>query len=472
MEKQRKIGKFKFIAGLLKNLCALLVFAVSANSGFAQQRLTFSMIQNLLVKPVNNINFSATDCAFELKIPYVKSDVVQAQIPDLPNGVNFVSLRRSEYSDENKISGTKIELWLNFAEAKTYRLRSLHVYINSRLYYIQFAPVVISENPRNIMPRLVVTFENGQELISQRRGKTVDEAKFSAIAGVPLHFTVSLQYAVQIISYNWSVPKNALVRELEQYDITKGTLRSSEFSEEKIPVATFEWEPLYAGKLSLPDMKIIATSYNGTRIELKLPETLIPVTEGISRAKKTDDSEAYFGYAFAARTTKNKIAATDKLSLEDCQRLAELRSEERHSVPFAKKFHERKVFEHQRGITDGAMEPTYFWLWSCLALLLVCVILTIFSAISRKILGILTFSGAMVIFFVGMIISSVFISRTYAIFKGGNVSPVPEESAAAVSSIESGKRVLVEQKAGDWVFIRFGSAGGWVKDDGIIIIDK
>ena len=472
MEKQRKIGKFKFIAGLLKNLCALLVFAVSANSGFAQQRLTFSMIQNLLVKPVNNINFSATDCAFELKIPYVKSDVVQAQIPDLPNGVNFVSLRRSEYSDENKISGTKIELWLNFAEAKTYRLRSLHVYINSRLYYIQFAPVVISENPRNIMPRLVVTFENGQELISQRRGKTVDEAKFSAVAGVPLHFTVSLQYAVQIISYNWSVPKNALVRELEQYDITKGTLRSSEFSEEKIPVATFEWEPLYAGKLSLPDMKIIATSYNGTRIELKLPETLIPVTEGISRAKKTDDSEAYFGYAFAARTTKNKIVATDKLSLEDCQKLAELRSEERHSVPFAKKFHERKVFEHQRGITDGAMEPTYFWLWSCLALLLVCVILTIFSAISRKILGILTFSGAMVIFFVGMIISSVFISRTYAIFKGGNVSPVPEESAAAVSSIESGKRVLVEQKAGDWVFIRFGSAGGWVKDDGIIIIDK
>ena len=472
MEKQRKIGKFKFISGLLKNLCALLVFASSANSGFAQQRLTFSMIQNLLVKPVNNTNFSATDCAFELKIPYVKSDVVQAQIPDLPNGVNFVSLRRSEYSDENKVSGTKIELWLNFAEAKTYRLRSLHVYINSRLYYIQFAPVVISENPRNIMPRLVVTFENGQELISQRRGKTADEAKFSAVAGVPLHFTVSLQYAVQIISYNWSVPKNALVRELEQYDITKGTLRSSEFSEEKIPVSTFEWEPLYAGKLSLPDMKIIATSYNGTRIELKLPETLIPVTEGISKAKKTDDSEAYFGYAFAARTSKNKIAASDKLTQEDCQKLAELRSEERHSVPFAKKFHERKIFERQHGISDGAMEPTYFWLWSCIALLLVCVILTVFSAVSRKILGILAFSGAMVIFLVGMIISSVFISRTYAIFKGGNVSPVPEESAAAVSSIESGKRVLVEQKAGDWVFIRFGSSGGWVKDEGIIIIGK
>ena len=115
MEKQRKIRNFKFIAGLLKNLAAILLFAISAKPGFAQQKLTYSMIQNLLVKPVNQTNFSAADCAFELKIPYVKSDLVQAQIPDLPAGVNFVSLRRSEYSDENKTSGTKIELWLNFA---------------------------------------------------------------------------------------------------------------------------------------------------------------------------------------------------------------------------------------------------------------------------------------------------------------------------------------------------------------------
>ena len=472
MEKQRKIRNFKFIAGLLKNLAAILLFALSAKPGFAQQKLTYSMIQNLLVKPVNQTNFSAADCAFELKIPYVKSDLVQAQIPDLPAGVNFVSLRRSEYSDENKTSGTKIELWLNFAEAKTYRLRSLRVYINSRLYYIQFAPVVISENPRNIMPRLVVTFDNGQELFSQRRGKAADVAKFSVPAGKSVNFTVSLQYAVQIISYSWSVPKNALVRELKQYDITKGTLRNSEFSEEKIPVATFEWEPLYPGKLSLPDMRIIATSYNGTRIELKLPETLIPVSEGISRAKKTDNSESFFGYAFAASTVKNKAAPGDKLTLDDCQKLAELRSQERHSIPFARKFHERKAFEKAHGISDGAMEPAYFWLWSCIALLLLSVFFTVLSAVCRKIPGILSFSGAMVIFLVGTIISSVLISRTYAVFKGGNLNPVPEETAAAVSSIESGKRVLVEQKAGNWVFIRFGSSGGWATENDIILIDK
>ena len=90
----------------------------SASPVFSQ-RLTYNIIKELTVKPVNQNNFSGTDCAFELKIPYIKSENVQAQIPDLPNGVNFVSLRRTEYSDTE--TGTKIELWLNFADSGTYR---------------------------------------------------------------------------------------------------------------------------------------------------------------------------------------------------------------------------------------------------------------------------------------------------------------------------------------------------------------
>ena len=62
----------------------------SASPVFSQ-RLTYNIIKELTVKPVNQNNISGTDCAFELKIPYIKSENVQAQIPDLPNGVNFVS---------------------------------------------------------------------------------------------------------------------------------------------------------------------------------------------------------------------------------------------------------------------------------------------------------------------------------------------------------------------------------------------
>lgn len=475
MEKQR-INRKKYIFSRLLISLFAITFVMQSEKVFSQQRLTYKMIQNLTVMPVNQTNFSSTDCAFELKIPYVKSDSVQAQIPELPNGVNFVSLRRSEYSDENKESGTKIELWLNFADAKTYRLRSLKVYINSRLHYIQFEPVVILENPRNIMPRLVVAFENGQELISERRGNVADEAKFTATAGVPLNFTVYLQYGVQIISYEWTVPKNALVKETARYEITKGTLRSSEFSEEKVPVATFEWEPLYPGKLPLHDLKIIATSYNGTRVTLNLPETLIPVQEGFVKKNNLQTAdEAYFGYAFTKNSVKKSpLVHEANITSEDCVKLAQLRTEERHSFPFFKKYNERKTFEIQHGVTDGSTEPTYFMLWSFLTVFAIFVILAVVSLILHKISHAIFFTVIMLFFFAGTIISTVLILRSYAIFSGGSISSVPEESVSAISSIkiETGKRVLVEQKAGNWVFIRYGSSGGWVNAERIIFIDK
>ena len=470
MEKQRKITKYNFFSGLLRaSFFAGLLFCGKVH---AQQRLTYNIIKELSVKPVNQTNFSGADCAFELKIPYIKSDLVQAQIPDLPSGVNFVSLRRSEYSDEaTKESGTKIELWLNFADAKTYRMRALHVYINSRLYYLPFEPVVIFENPRNIMPRLVVTFEDGTELISQRHGKTLATAPFTAVSGKPLKFTVSLQYGVQIISYAWTVPKNALLQELEQFEITKGTIRSSEFTDEKNPVAVFEWEPLYAGKLTLPEVHILATSYTGTRVDLTLPDTLINVVEGnVSKKNDYSDGESFFGYAFAKRAEKPKISAKSEVSSEECERIAALRSEERRAIPFTSKYHLRKQAEQKNGISDGTFEPTYFMLFLALFFLILFVVMLVSAVVTGRLSMIITCSGLFILALVSVIIAFVQINRTYAVFKGGSISPVPEKNASASASIESGKRVLVEQKAGNWVFVRYGSSGGWVTDDNIVFI--
>ena len=104
--------------------------------------------------------------------------------------------------------------------------------------------------------------------------------------------------------------------------------------------------------------------------------------------------------------------------------------------------------------------------------MVIFIILDAVAILTGKISGILGFSGLVVVAFVGLIIFSVQLSRTYAIFKGGSISPVPEESASAVASIESGKRVLIEQKAGNWVFVRYGSSGGWVTDDKLFFIDE
>mgnify|MGYP006916033836 FL=1 len=432
------------------------------------QKLTYNIIKELTVRTVSPNNYSGTDCAFELKVPYIKAENVQAQIPDLPSGVNFVSLRRSEYSDGE--SGTKIELWLNFADAGTYRLRSLRVYLNNKLYYIPFLPVVISENPRNILPQLVVLFENGTELVQSRRAAQSKKTLFSAQTGTPLVFTVCLQYGVQVVSFNWNVPRDALFKELERYDITQGIIRSSEFSEEKIPIARFQWEPLVSGSLRLPDFTVLATSYNGVRVELHLPEAFIDVAEApVLPAKKTGGEEL-FGYAFTKKAGQTKKSIRQEISTADCYEIAMLREEERKSIPFTSAYRARKAFESAKGITSSSFEPTYFTFYCCLALFVIILLLLILSFVLKKLRGIITCAALFIVLGVCMIISVVQISATYAVFKGGEISPVPELTAGAVASIESGKRVRIGQRAGGWVFIQFGTSGGWVMEDEVIYI--
>lgn len=476
MEKQRKDREYKLCNGLLgmhskriKMFFALLT-VLSAMVPVSAQKLTYNIIKELSVIAVNQNNFSGTDCAFELKIPYIKSENVQAQIPDLPNGVNFVSLRRSEYSDSE--NGTKIELWLNFSDSGLYRLHSLKVYLNNKLYYLPFEPIVISENPRNILPQLVVTFDDGYEMIQSRRGAKKNKVPFSVRAGKAVEFTVSLQYGVQIVAFNWSVPKNAIFREIERYEITKGTIRSSDFSEEKIPVAKFEWQPLVSGSQSLPEVHIVATSYNGVRVDLYLPSTPVTVLDGEPAADKSDNYSEMFGYAFSKKQMPVKKVERKVISEENCRKIAELRTAERRAVPFTAEYSARKDFEESLEITESAFEPTYFTLKLCIGILLFFILMLCVVIFLKKLHGIIVFSVFVTIFIVCSIISYVQISATYAIFKGGDLSPVPEKTAGAVAFMEGGKRVRIEQHAGGWVFVQFGNSGGWVTDENVIFIDK
>lgn len=467
MEKQRKERKFKFSHRLLKLMAVFALSVISVCPAFSQ-RLTYNIIKELTVKPVNQNNFSGTDCAFELKIPYIKSENVQAQIPDLPSGVNFVSLRRSEYPDTE--TGTKIELWLNFADSGTYRLRSLRVYLNNRLYYLPFNPIIISENPRNILPQIVFVFDNGAKLTQTRKGSHQSSYGFTAVAGKSEFFTVYLQYGVQIVSFNWSAPKNAIFHETERYDITRGVVNSSDFTEEMTPIARFEWQPLVVGSIKLPDMQVVATSYNGVRVDLKMPDILIPVQEGSVVKKEKPDAENYFGYAFSTKTVPRKILDKHSVSEENCVLIADMRTQERNSIPFTQKYRSRKKFEASIGIKDGVAEPTYFTFKLCVLLFLVFLLFLCVFIWLKKLKGIITFSAFLICSLVCIIISFAQISATYAVFKGGDISPVPELTAGAVASIESGKRVHIGQRAGHWVFVQFGDSGGWVTDNNIIII--
>lgn len=455
-------GKKFFFIMLLSLVLPLSIFSQS------QKRLTYAMIMQLDIVPVSEKNYAGQECCFELKIPYTKADAVQSTIPDLPSGVTFVSLRRSEYSDEE--FGTKIELWLNFSEPGTYKLRFMRIIINNQTYSIPFTPIKISENPRDMLPQLVIAFENGKEVVQQKKSKSYSKALFSTEEGENLRFTVYLQYAVQLVNFWWGVPKGSLFTEVERFDITQGKLRSSEFSEERIPVATFDWKPLMKGEVSLPEMRFVATSYNGSRVQLSFPDAFIRVLESTAVPEKADDYSSMFKGAFSASKKSEEVESVFVIGRNELEEISRLRSVEKNSLPFSKASAERRKYEESLGIAgeQGEFSWITFYVFSCAALffLIVLLLCLIFKRISGFILSTTAFLAFLVLSFVTV----VSLKKESGIFAGGKIRAVPEVQGEAVESIPSGKKVLVEEKAGSWYYIRYGSSGGWTDESSVILI--
>ncbi len=467
--KNRFFNKLTLLLALGFVLPVLFPAVLSPLYSQSAKRLTYAMIMKLDILPVSEKNYAGQECCFELKIPYTKADAVQSTIPDLPSGVSFVSLRRSEYSDEE--FGTKIELWLNFSEPGTYKLRFMRIIINGNIYSIPFAPITISENPRDMLPQLVISFDNGKEFVQQKRSKNYTKPLFAAQEGENLHFTVYLQYAVQLVNFWWSVPKNSIFTEDERFAITQGNLRNSDFTEERIPVATFDWKPLVQGNAVLPDMHFVATSYNGTRVELSTPQAFITVLESENQEKKTDNPERLFSNVFSTATLKNETAEAPSISRSSLEKLAELRSKEKKSIPFGAVVKERRDYEESLGISGEDSEVSYVLFYFILACAVFSVLVLLICRLFKRVSGVILSSVFFLAFLALSFVTFVKIKTPCAIFAGGKIRAVPEEQGEIVEAIPSGKKVRIEEKAGSWCFIRYGSASGWTDESAVILIE-
>ena len=342
--------------------------------------------------------------------------------------------------------------------------------INERTYYIPFQTVKISEDPKKIQPRLIIEFENGAKVDSSKVRKS-SQPIFSVKNGKPLTFSLYLQHAVQIISFDVISPKNAVFTELERYDNFSSNSRGIEYSDELVPVAKFEWIPLEKGTLELPFIRLITTAYNGNRVELLIPEINILVQDTNVALNKSLSGESIFGYAFV----QPKEVAVEKkqliaISLEECKTIAQLRSSERKMLPISKAKTERKNYENSLGITDGKSEPSVFLFYIFLTVSIIILGVGIILIVLRKIPMIIVSTVFFAIFLVFTIIFATQVSKDYAILVEEKIKTIPEVSAESFSSIKSGSRVLILQNAADWVFVQYGNTSGWTLKENIVLI--
>lgn len=464
MEKQSISRKFSFCFRFLKKILVLFIFLFLTNQAFSQ-RINSKIIRTLHLVPMSEVNYVGEACGFSLSIPYVKLNEFRTDLPPLQNGVSFISSKRTEYNSNN--GGTIVEIWFSFSEAKTYKLNPLRVIINERTYYVPFDSVKVIEDPKNIRPKMIMSFEDGTVI----NNLTQSNININANENQKINFTISLQHAVQIVSFDYQIPKDSVLIEKERFDNTIINTKENLYDEALIPVASFEWLPLVYGSVNLPEIRIVATSYNGERIQLMFMQQKVNIIKSKDNFNNQKE-ESIYGYAFVEDSTQN-IATKEKkiISIQDCQNIRDLRHKERNSFIFTKYKAQRKAYEETLGIFDSKNESSLYLFYTFLIILTLLLLLLIIFALFKNLQKVIITSSFVCVFIVITIISFVNVNKKHAIVVKEEIRNVPELSVDSISSIKIGTRVLVVRKASKWCFIQYGNSSGWILEEDLIFIN-
>ncbi len=441
MEKSRKATKSIFGKRLLI-LCLFFIFIFQAHSLFALE---------VLAQSESAVCGSQT--LFTLHLPDISPASVEFVSPLLPDDVTCLAAKKSAYVEDEGQSGTLIELWIAFYKDGYYELPNLEVYIEDLHYSIPFAPFQVYKNPQDIAPEIFLEYDMGVK-------------DGTAAAGDEIVFTVYARYFIQVASFSWNIPENALFRLVEQYDFSSNTRK--EFSSNKVKIATFAWTPLVPGVVSLPNVKLSVTSYSGTRKDLSLSSTgslhIMEATKEES-TKAQEEEKTLFAYAFTPVESDNEeLEIAEPVSTEIAV-LSRLRDKERRSLPFSNTRLVRRQVETAMGLVNGEDEPyviipILFWILTAASFVLFIVFLK-----KKKLAKAFIFSFTFICVLVCAIVFTARQIVPYGVFTGGSIYPIPEKSAKTSFYIHGGNRVRIIEETQGWLYISFNNIEGWVPSE-------
>lgn len=430
-----------------------LLFAAGSQTVYSQT-LTNALIRDLRISPVQNQPLAVnTDIKFEVVIPYTLPSQIDVSMPEEIENVQFKTLRKVEAGGNG--GGTKIEIWFSFSKTGTYIIPPLSMKIKNSRKQIAFMPVKIGINPKEQDPVCVIVTDSGIN------------KNITVTAGQSVKFRVCLQYAVQLVQFNWELPKDSIFAQGKTYEFTEIKQREKVVSDELIPVSDFEWTPLVTGTIDFPKFNIQAIAYNGDKVTVKLPAIKVNVVK--ARTKKSDNSSSYFSKAFETDFENGGEELVLILTTQEAEYIAELRSKERHSL-FGKARKERIAYEKMLGMPYSQKEFKIAWIYICAVITLALVVLlVIFLRKKRSIINI-GIGIALVCMIVLVIYCVVCGKRKFAVSTGGQLCSIPEASASIKSELPVCNRVQVLDESGDWYLLRFGETEGWCTKESIIII--
>lgn len=409
----------------------LLIAALAAVlAPLSAQSLSSDDIRALSLVPQDGTVFVGQPCTFTLVLHGIDPSLARAELPDFPPNVRFVSSKKETLYDAGGNAGTKFLFQLLFSAAGTPRLPPLPVYVRRRAYAIPFAPVTVYEDPATLLPRLSVAFET-------QKGRAVPQNGAVAVAaGETVRCTLYAQHCTQLLHFSWDLPKDAIFAEAERFPLARGEPLSRQFSPDLIPVARFDWMPLVAGDYDFPPFAVEATAYNGSRVAVTLPAyrlTVRPADTVRTDAAQSERRNDVFAAAFqppppgeADAPVQDETAQTESVSLHAGKTLARVL------------------------LAAAAM-------FAVLAVAALC--------FRRRLLPVPL--ALALVFLLAFVWAREQSARSYAVFRGGAVSPVPDAAATSVLTMPNGVRVRVLERAGDWAYIAGGEVAGWVRAESL-----
>jgi len=452
----------KFINGLL--ILVINILTISSVYGAP----SWSYMRSLRFTPMQSYFFTSTDNTYYLEIAGCRPEEVDFYVHDLPDGVSFVSSTKSSVvvKDEKgeDTRGTRLELTYRFSKNGTYLLPSMMVQVSGWSFYVAFERVSVFENPKLVQPVLSIEFEN-PDFNSKKKDP------YQTGAGEHVKFTIYVRYAAQISRFDWEIPEDSLFTELKRYEIADNNYKSTEFTPEPIPVATFDWQPLFSKQYMLPTVSVNAIGYNGSEVELKYPSYVFDV-----QAREINETvvkpESVFAYAFTPPVEDVQSQSVKNVTKEQIKRVQELRQRERYalfSLPSIRK--ERRALEQSigLGLRDDEHSKIIF------LILVIVAILSIIGAIILYSFKKGRYGTLLVIIFCACtsfgIIQGIDLSKNYAIYQGGDIYPIPEEGISSSGLvIPLGSRVRVLYSVGQWAYIQCNDITGWIDNKTIYTI--
>ncbi len=462
MEKRRIKAIIKSCRRFLISLSLIFI------SGFAfSQNLSLETIRQLRITPEEGQNlYTKSDIKFSVTIPGISPSQVQVLTTSQKQNINFRSIRKSEDYEQK---GTKIDIWYNFDNAGTFTLTPISVMLKNSRRTIHFDQITVTDDPATLSPRIVIVFQDGTKIYSDETNYPVP--LLSVKTGKKLSFTVNIQYAMQLVQFNWDIPKDSIFTCTKQFEFTEVKHRERVYSHTLIPVASFEWTGLVPGQQKLPKIRLNAAGYNGYRSELLLPEIIIEFTEGSSTETEENDSDI-FASAFYQESSEADLIQPQPLSKEECFELSTLYSKEHNAFfNYAVARKNRINYETEHGLVVSASQifPSVF-LYIGILVIIASVICLIMAIRKKHKIRTLIFIVLLVIGTAVVNFCTVKRNERYGISAGCKIYSIPQESAESVSEVRSGSRVRILERTGKWYYIEVGETGGWCSAENIFII--